>query len=182
MILPLITILNLQFQIYFRVHKTSMRKLKKLLSDQAKDIRHRRHQINIHITLLGWVVEFFSFLLIMLGSFILGHGNATVTLLLQTLSLFMMFNVLPCVYLVNEGELKNRILESDYYFNFLRILKVEKNNVTDEENEGCNEDNHGENKDENLVNDGEIGNQEYEVRSKEYFGIAKREIMKFNYK
>ena len=131
-----------------------MRKLKKLLSDQAKDIRHRRHQINIHITLLGWVVEFFSFLLIMLGSFVLGHGNATVTLSLQTLSLFMMFNVLPCVYLVNEGELKNRILESDYYLSFLRILKVDKNIVTDEENEGCNEDNHGENKDENLVNDG----------------------------
>ena len=65
-----------------------------------------------------------------------------------------MFNVLPCVYLVNEGELKNRILESDYYLSFLRILKVDKNNVTDEENEGCNEDNHGENKDENLVNDG----------------------------
>ena len=66
-----------------------------------------------------------------------------------------MFNVLPCVYLVNEGELKSRILESDHYFNFLRILKVERNNVTDEENEGCNEDNHEENNDENLVDDGQ---------------------------
>ena len=156
-----------------------MRKLNKLLSDQAKDIRHRRHHINIHITLLGWVVEFFSFLLIMLGSFVLGHGNATVTLLLQTLSLFMMFNVLLCVYLVNEGELKNRILASDLYFNFLRILKVEKNNVTDEENEGCNENNHKENQDENLVNDGQnnLRHEENEGCNEDNHEENKREIL-----
>ena len=90
-----------------------------------------------------------------------------------------MFNVLLCVYLVNEGELKNRILASDLYFNFLRILKVEKNNVTDEENEGCNENNHKENQDENLVNDGQnnLRHEENEGCNEDNHEENKREIL-----
>ena len=116
-----------------------MKKLKKLISDQAKDIRHRRHQINIHITLLGWMAEFSAFLLIIIGSFILGHGNVVVTLTLQSFTIFMMFNVVPCVYLMNEDDFKNRILESIHYFNFLRLFKIERNNAFEDENERSNE-------------------------------------------
>ena len=114
-----------------------MKKLKKLLSAQAKDERHRRHQINIHVAILGWVAEFSGFFVVMLGSFILGHGSVIVTLTLQTITTFMLFIVVPCVYLINCNDMKDRILESKNYFNFLRFFKLEKNNfveVDDEEN------------------------------------------------
>ena len=114
-----------------------MKKLKKLLSVQAKDERHRRHQINIHVAILGWVAEFSGFFIVLLGSYILGHGSVIVTLTLQTISNFMLFIAVPCVYLINCNDMKARILESKNYFNFLRFFKLEKNNlveVDDEEN------------------------------------------------
>ena len=108
-----------------------MKKLKKLLSVQEKDERHRRHQINIHVAILGWVAEFSGFFIVLLGSYILGHGSVIVTLTLQTLTIFVMFNVVPCVYLINDNNMKARIAESKNYFNFLRFFKLEKNNVVD---------------------------------------------------
>ena len=108
-----------------------MKKLKKLLSAEAKDERHRRHQINIHVAILGWVAEFSGFFIVLLGSYILGHGSVIVTLTLQTLTIFMMFNVVPCVYLINNNNMKARIAESKNYFNFLRFFKLEKNNIVE---------------------------------------------------
>ena len=120
-----------------------MKKLRKLLSDQNKDIRHRRRLINIHIAMIGWATEFSGFLLIVVGSFILGHGNATVTLLLQTFTIFMIFNVLPGVYLINDEDIKANWAESKHYFNFLKHFNLEKNNVViveQEELESCKQD------------------------------------------
>ena len=114
-----------------------MKKLRKLLSEQAKGERHRRHQINIHMAILGWIAEFSGFFVVMLGSFILGHGSVIVTLILQTFTIFMLFNVVPFVYLINDKNMKARIADSKNYFNFLRFFKLEKNNgmeVDDEEN------------------------------------------------
>ena len=114
-----------------------MKKLKKLLSAEAKDERHRRHQINIHVTILGWVAEFSGFFVVILGSFILGHGSVVVTLTLQTISNFMLFIAVPSAYLISRNTVKARIAESKNYFNFLKFFKLEKNNlveVDDEEN------------------------------------------------
>ena len=114
-----------------------MKKLKKLLSKQAKDERHRRHQINIHIAILGWLAEFSGFFVVMLGSFILGHGSVVVTLTLQTISNFMLFIAVPSVYLISSNTMKARIADSKNYFSFLKFFKLEKNNlveVDDEEN------------------------------------------------
>ena len=112
-----------------------MKNLRKLLADSSKDKRHRRRLINIHIAMMGWATEFLAFLTIMLGSFILGHGNATVTLILQTFTVFLIFDVLPCVYLINCEETKCQIAESRYYFNFLKRFNLEKNNIVHVENE-----------------------------------------------
>ena len=114
-----------------------MKKLKKLLSAKAKDERHRRHQINIHVAILGWVAEFSGFFVVILGSFILGHGSVVVTLTLQTISNFMLFIAVPSVYLISSNTMKARIAESKNYFSFLKFFKLEKNNlveVDDEEN------------------------------------------------
>ena len=106
------------------------------MSDSSKDRRHRRHLITIHIAFLGWIVEWFGFFIVLLGSFILGHGNASVTLLLQTLSIFTFCNVLPCVYLINDSNLKANMAESKYYLMIIRIFGFERREVS----EGMDED------------------------------------------
>ena len=108
--------------------------------------------INLHIAVLGWLVELSGFLFIILGSFILGHGNVTITLTLQTFTMFMMFNILPCVYLINDEDLKIRIAESRYYFNFLKFFNMEKNRIANAENEVAEETGNEENDDENPRN------------------------------
>ena len=111
--------------IFFRDHEASLKKLRKLLSDSSKNMRHRRFLINIHIAFLGWLVEFSGFFLLILGSFVLGHGNALVTLILQTITFFIYFNILPCIYLINDEDLKSSIAESSHYFNFLKLFNCE---------------------------------------------------------
>ena len=122
-------------------------KLRKLLSDSSKDIRHRRHLINIHISALGWLAEFLGFFLIVLGSFVLGNGNAVVTLILQSFSLFIFFDILPCIYLINDSDFKANFAESQIYFKFLQFFKWEKvdsrflenkENEEDKENKSVN--------------------------------------------
>ena len=102
-----------------------MVKLRKTLSDSAKDRRHRIHLINLHIAVVEWLVEFTGFFLTVLGSFILGHGSSIVTLLLQTFTHFLWFNVLPCTFLINDDELKANIAESDYYRMVLKTFNCE---------------------------------------------------------
>ena len=111
---------------FHRTHKESLKKLRKLLSDSSKDIRHRRHLIQIHVTILGWLTEFMGFLLIFLGSYILGHGDAVVTLILQSLTIFIYFLVVPCIYLINDSDLKANFAETKIYFNFLKLFKSER--------------------------------------------------------
>ena len=88
-------------------------------------MRHRRHLINIHIAVLGWITEFSTFLVLILGSFILGHGNALVTMILQTITYFLYFNLLPCIYLINDDDLKESMVESSYYLTFLKLFNCE---------------------------------------------------------
>ena len=103
-----------------------MRKIRKMLSEESIGIRHRRSMINIHITVMHWLTEFLAFLVIVLGSFVFGHGNAIVTLCLQTTSNFFLFNLLPCILLINHSDVKGRIAESEYYIRILKMLKLDK--------------------------------------------------------
>ena len=111
---------------FHRTHKESLKKLRKLLSDSSKDIRHRRHLIQIHVTILGWLTEFMGFIVVFLGSYILGHGDAVVTLILQSLTIFIYFHVVPCIYLINDSDLKANFAETKIYFNFLKLFKSER--------------------------------------------------------
>ena len=63
-----------------------------------------------------------------------------------------MFNILPCVYLINDEDMKIRIAESRYYFNFLKIFNMEKNRIANAENEVEDNDGDEENDGENLRN------------------------------
>ena len=99
-----------------------MRKLKNLLSETNRAIRHQRNILNLLITMLAWLVELFGGLTLVLGAFVFGHGNHIVTLLLQTLSLLFYFVVLPSTFLFNVDEWKEAILESRWYPRFIKVL------------------------------------------------------------
>ena len=105
-----------------RQHKETMRKLKNLLSETNRAIRHQRNILNLLITMLAWLVELFGGLTLVLGAFVFGHGNHIVTLLLQTLSLLFYFVVLPSTFLFNVDEWKEAILESRWYPRFIKVL------------------------------------------------------------
>ena len=80
-----------------------------------------------------------GFFLIFLGSFILGHGDAVVTLIFQSLTIFIFFDVVPCIYLINDSDLKANIAETKIYFNFLRLFKSERVDPSIFEDENKNE-------------------------------------------
>ena len=113
----------------YRQHNESTIKLRKVLSKLHQDIRHRRNLINIHITILGWLVEFFGFFLIALGSFILGHGSSIRTLCLQAFTCLFYFVCLPCTILINDTDLKMTLAENQYYKNILSIFDCNESTV-----------------------------------------------------
>ena len=99
-----------------------MMKLKKILPDSSKNRRSRRIVLNIQITFLGWLIEVFGFLSIAVGLYIVGHGNATVTLVLQTFSMTLYGILLPWSVLINSSAVKDYIAESDWYPRFIALI------------------------------------------------------------
>ena len=99
-----------------------MKKLRKLLSDDSKNRRSRRNVLSIQITILGWLVELAAFLTLVLGSYILGNKNNTVTMTLQSITMLFYAIFLPCSLLINSSEVKERIAESDLYLNLTTMM------------------------------------------------------------
>ena len=99
-----------------------MKKLRKLLSDDSKNRRSRRNVLSIQITILGWLVELAAFLTLVLGSYILGNKNNTVTMTLQSITMLFYAIFLPCSLLINSSEVKERIAESNLYLNFTTMM------------------------------------------------------------
>ena len=96
-----------------------MKRLKKLLPDSAKNRRGRRIVLNIQITIVGWLIEVFGFLTIVVGIYILGHENGIVTLTMQTFTMVLYGILLPGSVLVSSSESKDYIAESNWY---LRLI------------------------------------------------------------
>ena len=99
-----------------------MIKLRKLLSRSTISRRNRRNILNIQITVLSWLVEFSGFVLIFLGSFILGHQNSMATYSIQTLTFFLYFVIVPSIYLINDSEFKSKIIDTNWYISFLNLF------------------------------------------------------------
>ena len=112
-----------------------MVRLRQLLADSSKARRHRRNILNIQITILAWLVEFFGFFTIFLGSFILGHQNSIITMSLQTLTDFLYFIILPCILLINDPDFKTNIVESSCYTKLLNLFHCQYTNQLDEDND-----------------------------------------------
>ena len=113
-----------------------MKRLKKMLPDSSKNRRSRRNVLSINITILGWLVELLGFLTVAIGSFILGHENSNVTLIMQVLTMLFYDILLPCTILVNSSEVKDKIAESQLYltifnrFGCMTYSTPEENDIT----------------------------------------------------
>ena len=99
-----------------------MIKLKKLLPDTLKNRRSRRNVLTIQITMLGWLVELLGFLMLILGSFILGNTNGVITMALQTAMSVFYGIFLPCTVLINSSEIKDEIVENRFYLSFIKMF------------------------------------------------------------
>lgn len=139
----------------FRTHKSSMRNLRKLLSESTKVNRRRRMHLTIQITIMSWIVEILSFFVIFLGTFILGNKNSIVTLSLQTLTALCYLVVVPSMYLVSSSDIKTMVLSSKLYlaFNNMCCYRCDAAMIENYENEE-NEDARSENR-ENQNHNGE---------------------------
>ena len=113
------------FIFFYRTEKETLKKIGKMLDNSSIFRRHRRIILNIHITFLAWAIEFFGFFLIFLGTFLLGHENNIVNFSLQTLTIVVYFNILPCVFLTNAPEFKNWATENPWYGKFLEVFNCQ---------------------------------------------------------
>ena len=100
----------------FREHRQSMITLRTLLTERKKLRRRRRIFLNIHITFVAWLMEFFGGLAGALMIF-LPHENRT-TRGLQLITGFMYFIATPCAYLMNSSDVKSMILDNPIYLKF----------------------------------------------------------------
>jgi predicted permease len=100
---------------FVRENQSSVKKLRKSLSNASKKQTRQRINLNIQITFLNWLMEFFGFFFIFLGSFILGHKNAVLTLCLQILTVLFYYVLVPSMYLINGDDCKDRILSSNLF-------------------------------------------------------------------
>jgi len=116
-----------------------MLKLHKLLTDNTKTRRHQRILLNIHITILAWLAEWFAYLLGFISTF-LGHEN-NITRGLQALIGVIYFVIVPSTYLVNNSKSKAIILENKLYLALINkffprpIVETASNNDEDVEDE-----------------------------------------------
>jgi len=106
-----------------------------LLSKSSKARRHRRNLLNIQITTLAWLVEFLGFYTFLIGSFVLGHTNTSVTFVLQILSAILNFILLPCIFLISSSQFKGMIVESNWYLALVDRFNPQPINELEDESE-----------------------------------------------
>ena len=98
-----------------------MKKLRKLLSDDLKVMRHRRLVLTIQITILSWVVELIAIVVAMLVTLI-GVDNKMGLFIMKELVHFLYEIVLPAIVVVRDSGLKDNILQSPMYISILEKI------------------------------------------------------------
>ena len=110
------------------------------MNESAKERRHRRLKINIHITFLAWIAECTGFFLMFIGKFILGHENNVVNFSMQTLTFVIYLNILPCIFLINDTDFKLQVAESSWYNAMLNVFNCQYVHEDDNNDEESTDD------------------------------------------
>ena len=97
-----------------------MSKLKKLLPDDLKILRHRRLVLNIQMTILSWIFELIlSFLVFAKALIGFNPRNINGKFFAEEFLSFVYCVLLPSIVLVHDAELKDKIIQSDWYIGIL---------------------------------------------------------------
>ena len=100
-----------------------MVKLKKLLSDDQKIIRHRRLVLGIQITITTWLVEVIAYVVAILVRLIgLNPQNRVGEICVGELVVVLYAIILPSIVVIRDSELKDNILESSWYISLLNTF------------------------------------------------------------
>ena len=106
-----------------------------------------------------------------LGVFVLGHGNNVFNYIMQTLTLFIYFVLLPSIFLLNDYDTKSVIVESSLYITILTVFHCNYNS-SEETDEAINDDDEPKkdpNKKIDPKADGEDENSKIEEKSSPLF-------------
>ena len=99
-----------------------MIKLKKLISDDQKVMRHRRLYFTIQVTILIWIVEVITSLTSLLIALVGIGAQSTSKVFVRELVIFVYTTVLPGIVVVYDTELKEQILENSCYISIVNKL------------------------------------------------------------
>ena len=99
-----------------------MIKLKKLISDDQKVMRHRCLYLTIQVTILIWIVEVISSLTALLIALVEMGAQSTSQVFVIEFVLFVYTVVLPGIVVVYDTELKENILENSWYISIVNKL------------------------------------------------------------
>ena len=106
--------------LFYRENEESLEKLRKLLTDAHKIRRRRRILLNIHITVIAWLVECLGSISVFLMIFLTPENGTTRGL--QFITGIMYFIVVPSVYLMNSSDVKSVIVDNRIYLAFVNQL------------------------------------------------------------
>ena len=115
-----------------------MRKLHKLLSDSAKERRHNLNVLNFQITFISWLVEFVTILLVVIAKLIIPGKSVIFNFMLDQVVTSVFGIILPLIFLINDSDIKENIVESKWYMAVLKVFGFQYSMQT-EENDGDND-------------------------------------------
>ena len=104
-------------------------KTRAILSDKAIKRRAEICQVNIKVTFIVWLVEFFGCMTMAIDFLVIGSRSNSLTGLLRTLTLLAYFVLLPITFLVNCSETKEAIMDSSWRTALAGIFKCRKKTV-----------------------------------------------------
>ena len=85
-----------------------------LLSERCRKRRAEICQVNIKVTIIVWLVEFFGCMTMAIDFLVIGSRSNALTGLLRTLTMLTYFVLLPLTFLVNCHETKEAIMDSSW--------------------------------------------------------------------
>ena len=90
-----------------------MVKLRKLLSDSSKIRRRRCIFLSMNITIISWLTECIGSVAMTFMIYYPQENRTNRVLLCFIISIY--FIIVPCTYLMNSSDVKNRIVENRIY-------------------------------------------------------------------
>jgi len=92
-----------------------------LLSENSKARRRKLNEVNIKVAFIAWLIEFIASILLTFVPKLFGHGLIG-TGAGEVFTVFFYFVLLPFSYLINDSDIKNAIVDENWFHAILGIF------------------------------------------------------------